>query len=89
MDKSSVAMTTHRHRPIPPSSGANGEFAGLLAIRGYHEANGDTHRNVCLIPVSAHGTNPASAVMAGMKVVSGEGQGHCACSGGEENGCCA
>ncbi|RQM26266.1 hypothetical protein B5M09_003157 [Aphanomyces astaci] len=52
-----------------PNSGAQGEYAGLLAIRAFHKANGDHHRNVCLIPVSAHGTNPASAVMAGMKVV--------------------
>jgi len=54
---------------LQPNSGAQGEYAGLLTIRSYHEANGDTHRNVMLIPISAHGTNPASAVMAGMKVV--------------------
>jgi glycine dehydrogenase len=54
---------------LQPNSGAQGEYAGLLTIRGYHEANGDFHRNVALIPDSAHGTNPASAVMAGMKVV--------------------
>ncbi len=54
---------------MQPNSGAQGEFAGLLTIRNYHLANGDAHRNVCLIPISAHGTNPASAVMAGMKVV--------------------
>ncbi|MDE0536808.1 aminomethyl-transferring glycine dehydrogenase [Tenacibaculum sp. L6] len=54
---------------LQPNSGAQGEFAGLMVIRAYHEANGDTHRNICLIPASAHGTNPASAVMAGMKVV--------------------
>jgi len=54
---------------VQPNAGSQGEFAGLLAIRGYHLANGDTHRNVCLIPSSAHGTNAASAVMAGMKVV--------------------
>eukprot|EP00510_Aplanochytrium_minuta_P003849 CAMPEP_0184013538 /NCGR_PEP_ID=MMETSP0954-20121128/5079_1 /TAXON_ID=627963 /ORGANISM="Aplanochytrium sp, Strain PBS07" /LENGTH=975 /DNA_ID=CAMNT_0026293759 /DNA_START=148 /DNA_END=3072 /DNA_ORIENTATION=- len=52
-----------------PNSGAAGEYAGLLCIKGYHEANGEGHRNVCLIPTSAHGTNPASAVLAGMKVV--------------------
>lgn len=52
-----------------PNSGAQGEYAGLLAIRNYQRASGEGHRNVCLIPVSAHGTNPASAVMAGMKVV--------------------
>jgi glycine dehydrogenase len=52
-----------------PNSGANGEYTGLLVIRAYHHDHGDTHRNVCLVPASAHGTNPASAVMAGMKVV--------------------
>jgi glycine dehydrogenase len=52
-----------------PNSGAQGEFAGLMAIRAYHEAQGNQHRNVALIPSSAHGTNPASAVLAGMKVV--------------------
>lgn len=54
---------------LQPNSGAQGEYAGLLTIRAYHEANGDHHRNIALIPSSAHGTNPASAVMAGMKVV--------------------
>lgn len=54
---------------LQPNSGAQGEYAGLLAIRGYHVSRGNAHRNVMLIPISAHGTNPASAVMAGMKVV--------------------
>lgn len=54
---------------LQPNSGASGEYTGLLTIRAYHESRGDTHRTVCLIPDSAHGTNPASAVMAGMKVV--------------------
>lgn len=54
---------------LQPNSGAQGEYAGLLTIKAYHEANGNHHRNVMLIPISAHGTNPASAVMAGMKVV--------------------
>ncbi len=54
---------------LQPNSGAQGEYAGLLAIMGYHQANNNAHRNVVLIPTSAHGTNPASAVMAGMKVV--------------------
>jgi glycine dehydrogenase len=54
---------------LQPNSGAQGEYAGLLAIRGYHAGRGQAHRNVCLIPTSAHGTNPASAVMAGMNVV--------------------
>ena len=54
---------------LQPNAGSQGEFAGLLAIRGYHRANGDDQRDVCLIPASAHGTNAASAVMAGMRVV--------------------
>jgi glycine dehydrogenase len=54
---------------LQPNSGANGEYAGLLCIRGYHESRGEGHRNIILIPISAHGTNPASAVMAGYKVV--------------------
>lgn len=54
---------------LQPNSGAQGEYAGLLTIRAYHQHRGDTHRNVALIPASAHGTNPASAVMAGMDVV--------------------
>ena len=52
-----------------PNAGSQGEYAGLLAIRGYHEANGEGHRNICIIPSSAHGTNPASAQMAGYDVV--------------------
>ena len=54
---------------LQPNSGAQGEYAGLMVIKAYHESRGDAHRNICLIPSSAHGTNPASAVMAGMKVV--------------------
>ncbi len=54
---------------LQPNAGSQGEYAGLLAIRRYHAARGDSHRNICLIPVSAHGTNPASAVMAGMRVI--------------------
>ena len=54
---------------LQPNSGAQGEFAGLMVIKAYHESRDDHHRNICLIPSSAHGTNPASAVMAGMKVV--------------------
>ena len=54
---------------LQPNSGAQGEYAGLMTIRAYHESRGDTHRNICIIPASAHGTNPASAVMAGMKVI--------------------
>jgi glycine dehydrogenase len=54
---------------LQPNSGAQGEYAGLLVIKAYHESRGDHHRNIALIPSSAHGTNPASAVMAGMKIV--------------------
>ena len=53
---------------MQPNSGAQGEYAGLLVIRAYHLKNGDSQRNICLVPESAHGTNPASAIMAGMKV---------------------
>jgi glycine dehydrogenase len=54
---------------LQPNAGSQGEYAGLLAIRAYHQSRGDAHRTVCLIPTSAHGTNPASAVMVGMQVV--------------------
>jgi len=54
---------------LQPNSGAQGEYAGLMTIRAYHQSRGDHHRNVCLIPSSAHGTNPASAAMAGMKII--------------------
>ncbi len=54
---------------LQPNAGSQGELAGLLAIRGYHAARGEAHRDVCLVPVTAHGTNPASSVMAGMRVV--------------------
>ena len=54
---------------LQPNAGAQGEYTGLLVIRAYHESRGEAHRNVCLIPTSAHGTNPASAVMSGLKVV--------------------
>ena len=54
---------------LQPNSGAQGEYAGLMAIRAYHLSKGDTHRNICLIPASAHGTNPASAAMAGMEII--------------------
>ncbi|CAG2057343.1 unnamed protein product [Timema podura] len=64
------AITGYDRISFQPNSGAQGEYAGLRAIRGYHEARGETHRNICLIPVSAHGTNPASAQMAGMQVES-------------------
>jgi len=54
---------------LQPNAGSQGEYAGLLVIRAYHRARGDAHRNVCLIPLSAHGTNPASAAMVGMEIV--------------------
>ena len=62
-------VTGYDRVSVQPNAGSQGELAGLLAIRGYHRANGDTGRDICLIPSSAHGTNAASAVMAGMKVV--------------------
>jgi glycine dehydrogenase len=64
-----IAITGLDACSLQPNSGAQGELAGLLTIRNYHIANGDTNRSIILIPISAHGTNPASAVMAGMKVV--------------------
>jgi glycine dehydrogenase len=63
------AITGYDAVSLQPNSGAQGEFAGLLAIRGFHDSRGEGYRNVCLIPASAHGTNPASAAMAGMHVV--------------------
>jgi glycine dehydrogenase len=64
-----IDITGYDAISLQPNSGAQGEYAGLLAIRGYHTARGEPHRNVCLIPSSAHGTNPASASMVGMEVV--------------------
>ena len=64
-----VAITGYDAVSLQPNAGSQGEFAGLLAIRNYHDSRGDQIRNICLIPSSAHGTNAASAVMAGMKVV--------------------
>jgi glycine dehydrogenase len=64
-----VACTGYDAVSLQPNAGSQGEYAGLLAIRGYHKSRGQGHRNVCLIPSSAHGTNPASAHMAGMQVV--------------------
>ncbi|MBD0862693.1 aminomethyl-transferring glycine dehydrogenase [Gordonia sp. zg691] len=64
-----VAVTGYDRVSLQPNAGSQGEFAGLLAIRGYHRSRGDLDRDVCLIPSSAHGTNAASAVMAGMRVV--------------------
>ncbi|WP_144392288.1 aminomethyl-transferring glycine dehydrogenase [Pleionea sediminis] len=64
-----VTITGYDNISMQPNSGAQGEYAGLLAIMKYHESRGEGHRNICLIPSSAHGTNPASAQMANMKVV--------------------
>ncbi len=64
-----TTITGYDRVSIQPNAGSQGELAGLLAIRGYHRSRGETRRNVCLIPASAHGTNAASAVLAGMKVV--------------------
>jgi len=64
-----IEVTGYDAVSLQPNAGSQGEFAGLLAIRGYHKSRGDHERNVCLIPSSAHGTNAASAVMAGMRVV--------------------
>ncbi len=69
LEKQLTEITGFAGTSLQPNSGAQGEFAGLMVIRAYHESRGDDHRNICLIPSSAHGTNPASAVMAGMKVV--------------------
>src|SRR5690606_26269083 len=65
----SAEITGFAATSLQPNSGAQGEYAGLLVIRAYHQSRGESHRNIVLIPSSAHGTNPASAVMAGMKVV--------------------
>jgi glycine dehydrogenase len=62
-------ITGYDSMSLQPNSGAQGEYAGLLTIAAYHKSNGESHRNICLIPVSAHGTNPASAQMVGMSVV--------------------
>jgi glycine dehydrogenase len=63
------AITGYAAVTLQPNAGSQGEYSGLLAIRAYHEARGESHRNICLIPSSAHGTNPASAAMAGLQVV--------------------
>ncbi|WP_419213848.1 aminomethyl-transferring glycine dehydrogenase [Maribacter sp. X9] len=69
LEKDLSVITGFADTSLQPNSGAQGEYAGLMVIRAYHESRGDSHRNICLIPASAHGTNPASAVMAGMKVI--------------------
>jgi glycine dehydrogenase len=69
LERMLCACTGYDAVSLQPNAGSQGEYAGLLAIRAYHAARGETHRDVCLIPSSAHGTNPASATMAGMQVV--------------------
>ena len=64
-----INITGYDDFSLQPNSGAQGEYAGLIAIQRYHESRGEGHRNICLIPTSAHGTNPASAAMVSMKVV--------------------
>ena len=76
LEKSLSIITGFAATSLQPNSGANGEYAGLMVIRQYHISNGEGHRNICLIPSSAHGTNPASAVMAGMQVVVTKTDGH-------------
>jgi glycine dehydrogenase len=69
LEKALVEITGFAAVSLQPNAGSQGEYTGLLVIRQYHQSRGQSHRNVCLIPQSAHGTNPASAVMAGMRVV--------------------
>ncbi len=69
LEKQLNIITGFAATTLQPNSGAQGEYAGLMVIRAYHQSRGDFHRNIALIPASAHGTNPASAVMAGMEVV--------------------
>jgi len=69
LEKDLCEITGFAAMSFQPNSGANGEYAGLMTIRAYHESRGEGHRNICLIPSSAHGTNPASSVVAGFKVV--------------------
>jgi len=64
-----VAITHYDAISSQPHSGATGEYAGLMAIKKYHESRGDGHRNICLVPLSAHGTNPATAQLCGMKII--------------------
>jgi glycine dehydrogenase len=69
LEKDLCEITGFAGMSFQPNSGANGEYSGLMVIRAYHESRGEGHRNICLIPSSAHGTNPASSVIAGFKVV--------------------
>ena len=69
LDKDLSEITGFAKVSLQPNSGAQGEYAGLMVIRAYHKSRGDDHRHICIIPSSAHGTNPASAIMAGMSIV--------------------
>ena len=69
LERMLIECTGYDAISLQPNAGSQGEYAGLLVIRRYHESRGDTQRDVCLIPSSAHGTNPASAALAGMRVV--------------------
>jgi len=69
LERMLVVCTGYDAVSLQPNAGSQGEYAGLLAIKAYHESRGDTDRDICLIPSSAHGTNPASAAMAGMKII--------------------
>ena len=69
LEKMLIVCTGYDAVSLQPNAGSQGEYAGLLAIKGYHESRGDFERDICLIPSSAHGTNPASAAMAGMKII--------------------
>ena len=69
LEEQLTAITGFSGTSLQPNSGAQGEYAGLMVIMAYHRSRGESHRNICIIPSSAHGTNPASAVMAGMQVV--------------------
>ncbi len=69
LEKDLATITGFDRVTLQPNSGANGEYAGMLVIQAYHKSRNEGHRNICLIPSSAHGTNPASAVMAGLKVI--------------------
>src|SRR5690606_39845891 len=69
LEEQLTEITGFEATSLQPNSGAQGEYAGLMVIKAYHESRSEGHRDICLIPSSAHGTNPASAVMAGMKVV--------------------
>src|SRR5262249_53090434 len=69
LERDLCEITGYDRVSLQPNAGSQGELAGLLAVRGYHRSRGEPHRDVCLIPQSAHGTNAASAVMAGLRVV--------------------